>query len=42
MEQRLKEDILGEASRFDNNILIHDEIHDEVVPCWEAVTPGTC
>lgn len=40
MELRLKKDILEEAKRFDDNILIYDEKEGKIVPCWEAVSEG--
>jgi hypothetical protein len=30
MEERLKADILAEASRYQGNLLVHDELDDEV------------
>jgi protein-tyrosine phosphatase len=38
MEARLKEDILREASRCNNLLLVHDEIENGyVVPSWVAI-----
>ena len=31
MEERLKADILAEASRYQGNLLVHDELDDEVL-----------
>nr|XP_043636887.1 paladin [Erigeron canadensis] len=40
MEDRLKEDILIEASRYGNKILVTDELPDgQMVDQWEPVTP---
>jgi hypothetical protein len=39
MEERLKADILAEASRYQGNILVHDELDDECAcPMWEAIS----
>ncbi|ELR18311.1 [2Fe2S]-binding, putative [Acanthamoeba castellanii str. Neff] len=39
MEERLKADILAEASRYQGNLLIHDELDDECAcPMWEAIS----
>ncbi|KAH7442546.1 hypothetical protein KP509_03G093600 [Ceratopteris richardii] len=39
MEARLKEDILQEASRFTNKVLVNDELPDgQMVDLWEPVT----
>lgn len=46
MESRLKEDILSEAARSGNRILLHREefrsgaSHSDVVGYWETVTPA--
>ncbi|KAM0053896.1 putative protein-tyrosine phosphatase [Helianthus debilis subsp. tardiflorus] len=40
MEDRLKEDILLEAARYGNKILVTDELPDgQMVDQWESVTP---
>nr|GFC17788.1 paladin isoform X2 [Tanacetum cinerariifolium] len=40
MEDRLKEDILLEAARYGNKILVTDELPDgQMVDQWEPVTP---
>lgn len=31
MEERLKGDILAEASRYQGNVLVHDELDEEVI-----------
>ncbi|KAL4574619.1 hypothetical protein LXL04_021454 [Taraxacum kok-saghyz] len=42
MEDRLKEDILLEASRYGNKILVTDELPDgQMVDQWEPVTPDS-
>ena len=38
MENRLKSDILREASRYSGVILVHEETDDQVLPMWIAAS----
>lgn len=42
MEMRLKEDVLQEASRYSNKIMVSDELPDgQMVDQWEPIGPGS-
>eukprot|EP01117_Protostelium_nocturnum_P009692 TRINITY_DN3462_c0_g1_i2.p1 TRINITY_DN3462_c0_g1~~TRINITY_DN3462_c0_g1_i2.p1 ORF type:complete len:1393 (-),score=653.00 TRINITY_DN3462_c0_g1_i2:1091-5044(-) len=41
MENRLKEDLELEAERYGGNLLVHDEVEGQVIPCWEFVGKGS-
>ncbi|PRP83694.1 hypothetical protein PROFUN_03849 [Planoprotostelium fungivorum] len=38
MENRLKIDVLKESQNYGGNILVHDEIDGEIIPCWEYIS----
>lgn len=42
LEERLKEDVLGELEKFGDRLLLHTETHDgSVIPVWEDVRPDS-
>ena len=41
LEERLRDDVLGELDKFGGLLLLHTEAHDgSVIPVWEDVRPS--